>query len=111
MLVVTLLMQPAYAGNVTISFTDLQVGRNLDIQVYQPSASGAQLVAETNSTGTIELDTDYDYVFVVRPAEDVWFQNPLNAIELLRLEMPVFVTYLLFVVVIVGGFYVVFRRL
>jgi hypothetical protein len=79
--------------------------------VYQPTANGSKLVGQTNSTGSLQLDTSSDYVFIIRPAEDVWFQNPLNALELLKLEMPVFLTYLLWAFVIVGGFYVVYKRL
>jgi hypothetical protein len=111
LLAVTLLIQPVYAENITISFSDLNLGRNIDIEVYQPTGSGAKLVAHTNSTGTIELNPAYDYVFVIRPAEDVWFQNPLNTIELMKIQLPVALSYLLWGLVVVGGVYVVMRRL
>lgn len=110
-LVVTLLAQPVYAENVTVSFSDLQMGRNLNIQVYQPTVTGAEMIGELNSTGSIVLNTDYDYMFVIKPTDDVWFQNPMNGLELLKAEMPVYLTYLMYVFVLFGGFYVVFRRL
>lgn len=106
-----MLIQPAAAQNITISFSDLQIGRNLDIQVYQPSGTGATLIAQTNSTGTVVLDSQYDYVFVIRPAEDIWFQNPLNTIELIKIQLPVALSYLLWGIVVVGGAYIVLRRL
>ncbi|WP_091937987.1 hypothetical protein [Methanolobus profundi] len=102
---------PASAENITISFSDLQLGRNIDIEVYQPTANGSKLVGQTNSTGSLQLDTNYDYVFIIRPAEDIWFQNPLNGLELLKLEMPVLLTWLLWFMVIFGSVYVVYRRL
>lgn len=111
LLAVALLIQPACAANMTISFSDLQVGRNLDIQVYKPTGTGATLVAQTNSTGTLELDPSYDYVFVIRPAEDIWFKNPLNSIELMKIQLPVVLSYLLWVLVVAGGLYVVLKRL
>jgi len=95
MLVVTLLVQPAVcADDVTISFSDLNVGRNLDIEVYQPSSNGSQLVAEVNSTGVLELDSNYDYISIIKPAADIWFINPLNSFELLRISLPTFLSTL-----------------
>lgn len=111
-LAVTLLIPPAAAAdNITISFSDLQLGRNIDIEVYQPTASGAVLVAQTNSTGSLLLDTGSDYVFIIRPTEDVWFQNPMNALELMKLQMPTMLSYLLWFVAVFGGVYVVYKRL
>ncbi|ETA67391.1 hypothetical protein MettiDRAFT_0815 [Methanolobus tindarius DSM 2278] len=110
-LAVTLLIPSAAADNISISFSDLQLGRNIDIEVYQPTAGGAVLVAQTNSTGSLQLDTSSDYVFIIRPTEDVWFQNPMNALELMKLQMPTMLSYLLWFVAVFGGVYVVYKRL
>lgn len=110
MLVVTPFVQPAVADNVTISFSDLQMGRDVDIEVYQPTANGTRLVTTVNSTGSLELDSSSDYLLVFKPTVDVWYLNPLNGLEFLRREMDVLLVILMWMVVIVAAGYTVLGR-
>jgi len=96
------------AENVSITFSDLNLQKGTKILVY--NATG-HLLGEYNTTDTVILNSTQDYIFVLKPSEQVWFQNPLNALELFKVSVPAFLSYLLFAVVIVGTGYLVTRVL
>jgi hypothetical protein len=93
---------------INISLSDMDLSQNTKIIVHGPNGN---LVGEYNSTDTITLDQSKDYVFIFKPSEQSWFNDPFKAIELLKLEIPTAVSMLLFVVTAVGGLAFVFRIL
>lgn len=99
---------PAAAENVTITFSDLQLIKGTKIVVYDHLGN---YVGEYNTTDTITLDLNDSkgYIFVLKPTEQVWFQNPLNALELFKASIPPMLSYLLFAVVIICGGYLLTR--
>lgn len=94
----------ASATNVT--FADLNIVKGVGILVYNSTGT---LIGEYNSTATASLDSTSDYVFVLKPTEQSWFSDPLNAINLFTVLLPPMMSYLLWVVVIVGTVYIVTR--
>ena len=99
---------PAAAENVTITLSDLQLIKGTKIVVYDHLGN---YVGEYNTTDTITLNLNdsISYIFVFKPTEQVWFQNPLNALELFKASIPPMLSYLLFAVVIICGGYLLTR--
>ncbi len=89
-----------------ITFSDLDFDKNTQILIYDGTG---ELVKETNTSGTVALNSSYSYLFVFKPSEQVWFQNPLNMLELLKVQMPVYMSYILIFVVVVGVIVVIGR--
>ena len=110
-----LLIVPAVSAEPTaITFSELNVdwGTNQEILVYDGMGNFIQII---NTSSSIVLDTDnYSaYLFVFRPTQDVWFNNPLNVFELIRLNFGPLIAFavVLFVVVgIIGIAYSMFFR-
>lgn len=101
---------PASASeNVTINFADMELSKDTKIIIHSPTNTNDSYIGEYNATDEVTLDANHDYVFTFKPSEQTWFNNPLNAIELLKKEMPTAMSYLLFIMVIVGCFAVVFK--
>lgn len=99
-----LLIVPAVSAEPTaITFSELNVdwGTNQEILVYDGMGNFVQLI---NTSSSIVLDTDNfsSYLFVFRPTQDVWFNNPMNAFELLRLNFGPLVSFILMVAVVLG---------
>ena len=87
---------------VTITFSELNVdwGTNQEIMVYDGMG---QLVQIANTSASIVLDDNMSsYLFVFRPTQDVWFQNPMNAFELIKLNFGPLVSFVLFIAVVLG---------
>jgi len=104
------LIVPVSAGNITVTFSDLTLGSSTQIQIYSPDAPYNQsLIGTYNATDTVSLEGESNYVFVLRPGPQHWFENPVNALELLRVSLPTFATYLLWGLIIVGGLFIVMR--
>lgn len=94
------LASPVFAspGNVSIQMSDINAfNPNLKIDVF--SGTGA-FIGEFNSTDLIELNNTTDYVFMFKPSPSSWFNDPLNALNLLKAGMPTMFSYLLFGVVV-----------
>lgn len=89
-----------------ITFSDLDFDKNTQILIYDGTG---ELVKETNTSGTVVLNSSYSYLFVFKPSEQVWFQNPLNMLELLKVQMPVYMSYILIFVAVVGVIVVIGR--
>jgi hypothetical protein len=85
--------------DIQITFSDLDFNKNTQILIYDGTG---ELIRETNTSGTVALNSSYSYLFVFKPSEQVWFQNPLNTLELFKIQMPVFITYILWVLALVG---------
>jgi len=92
------------ALNITLS--DLSIQKGIKILVY--TADGT-LVGEYNTTDTIELNPNMDYIFVLKPSEQAWFSNPFQAIELFKASVPTMLSYALFLVTILAGGYLIVR--
>ena len=99
----------ASATNVT--FSDLNLDTSTEILIYQATSPTAQpqLIGTFNSTDTVDLDGNYEYVFVFKPGIQHWYENPLNAVDLLNREAPALLSFVLFLVVIVGASRMIFR--
>lgn len=104
----SLLLTPAAAA--TLTFNDLTLGTSTQIAIYNPSLPANQsLVGIYNTTDTVILDDGCNYIAVLRPGPQYWFDNPLNSIELFKLSIPPALAFILFFAVIVGAIAVVFR--
>lgn len=100
LILLSLLALPVSA--VTITFSELNVdwGTNQEIMVYDGMG---QLVQIANTSASIVLDDNMSsYLFVFRPTQDVWFQNPMNAFELIKLNFGPLVSFVLFIAVVLG---------
>lgn len=100
LILLSLLALPVSA--VTITFSELNVdwGTNQEIMVYDGMG---QLVQIVNTSASIVLDDNMSsYLFVFRPTQDVWFQNPMNAFELIKLNFGPLVSFVLFIAVVLG---------
>ena len=100
LILLSLLALPVSA--VTITFSELNVdwGTNQEIMVYDGMG---QLVQIANTSASIVLDDNMSsYLFVFRPTQDVWFQDPMNAFELIKLNFGPLVSFVLFIAVVLG---------
>lgn len=103
---ILLLIYPVAAENVTIDLTDLDLTKNIKILVYD--ATGKK-VGELESGGNITINSSSDYVFVIKPQESSIFSDPLLAIEYLKLTIPIYLNYILFLVAFLAGLYLITR--
>ena len=94
------------AAAVDITFSDLQIVKGVSIIVYNSSGS---LVGEYNTTSSLSLPDSAGYVFVVKPTEQSWFSDPVNTIQLFTIWLPPMLSYLTWLVVIVGTVFIVSR--
>ena len=106
LLILILISIPANAQNVTITFSDLNIQKGVKILIYNSTGS---LIGEYNTTDTVILNASQSYIFILKPSEQAWFTNPLNAIELFKASVPTFLSYLLYAVVIIGTGYLITR--
>lgn len=108
LLLSSLVLSPASAA--TLTFNDLNLNSNTQIALYNPALpANESLIGIYNATDTVTLDDSGNYIAVFRPGPQHWFENPLNALELLKLSIPPAMAYILFFVVIVGSIAVIFR--
>jgi len=100
---------PATAA--TITFSDLNLGSSTQIAIYNPALPvNNSLIGIYNATDSVTIP-DGDYVFVLRPGPQYWFENPLNSIELLKTGMPTYIAYLLWAIAGAGGLFIVLKVL
>lgn len=94
---------PASAEPTAITFSELNVdfGTNQEILIYNGMGDYVRTI---NTTDSIVLDTDNfsSYLFVFKPTADVWFDNPMNAFELIKLNFGPLVSFVLMVAVVLG---------
>jgi len=112
LLITVSLVAPAAAGNVTLTFSDLDLTKATKILIYDPTADPS-FVGEYNTTDTVHLIGGDSYILAFKPSEQVWFQNPLNMLELVKISIPVWISasMLLFAVLSCAALFVwVFRR-
>ena len=93
------IISPVSADNVTITFSTVDFDTNQEILVYN---SAGEFIGEYSMDDTFDLNVSYSYLFIYRPTTQSWFSNPLNSIEFIGIQMPVFLSYLVWVVAIVG---------
>jgi|Deesub1362A_J573_1020465.scaffolds.fasta_scaffold00609_5 hypothetical protein len=96
-------------AKVFIAFSDLDLTKDVKILVYKVTDKGHKFIGEFNSTDSIKLRDNESYIFVFKPSEQVWFQNPLNAIELFTLTTPSILAFFLFFIVIVSSAWLITR--
>jgi len=89
LLIVFLILFLGTVNALNITLSDITLGKQIKVLVY--TADG-KLVGEFNSTDTINLSATQDYIFIFKPAPQDWFNNPLNALELFKLSIPLFKT-------------------
>ena len=94
---------PASAESTAITFSELNVGfgTNQEILIYNGMGDYVRTI---NTTDSIVLDTDNfsSYLFVFKPTQDIWFENPLNVFELIRLNFGPLVSFVVAVAVVLG---------
>lgn len=106
LLILLTLMVPVSAGNVSIDLTDLDLTKNIDILVYDHTG---ERVGEYQTGENFTLNSSQSYIFVVKPQESSIFSDPLLAIEYLKLTLPIYLNYILFLVAFLSGLYLVSR--
>lgn len=90
-------VSPCMAEEVTITFSTVDFDTNQNILIYD---STNEFVSENTTTDTITLNASRSYLFIFRPTSQTWFENPLNTINLMIVHLPTFLSYLLWVAVI-----------
>ena len=104
-LVLTFVAVPFAAADTTsITFSDFGLGAQT-IVIYDVNGT---LVEETNSTSTVSLNSSQDYVFVLQPTKMNLLKDPLQAVDLLLMYIPVGFSWLM-VIVVVGAIALLFR--
>lgn len=117
LLILTAILMPAAvaAGNVTLTFSDMGLGSNQRILIYAPDAAALNesFLGEYNTSATVSLLGEKNYVIALKPGPSHWFENPLNGLELFKAALPPLVTAALFlgvILCILGLFYHMFRK-
>jgi len=100
------LIIPASAADITITFSDLTIIKGIKVLVYNNTGA---LQGEFNTTDTATLNSSQNYIFILKPSEQAWFSDPMNAIELFKATIPVALSYLLYAVVVVATGYLLTR--
>ncbi len=90
------LIQPGAAVKITLA--DLNIVKGVSIDVYNNTGA---FQGEFNTTDTIDVTSDS--VFILKPTEQSWFSNPLNAISLFEVAFPTFLGYLVWFVIVLGS--------
>lgn len=99
-----LLIVPAVSAESTaITFSELNVdwGTNQEILIYDGMGNFVQTI---NTTSSIVLDTDNfsSYLFVFRPTQDMWFKNPMNAFELIKMNFGPMISFAVILFAVFG---------
>lgn len=105
LLIFFLIIPAVSAENTAITFSELNVdwGTNQEILVYDGMGNFIQII---NTSSSIVLDTDNfsSYLFVFRPTQDVWFENPLNVFELIRVNFGPLISFAVILFAVFGIF-------
>ncbi len=97
-------MPLAVADTTSITFSDFGLG-DQTIIIYDVNGT---LVEVTNSTSTVSLNSTHDYVFVLQPTKMNLLKDPLQAVDLLLMYIPVGFAWLL-VLVVIAAILLMFR--
>jgi|Deesub1362B_J571_1020462.scaffolds.fasta_scaffold30512_2 hypothetical protein len=100
------LVDSVQAHNVSVTFSDLNLQKGIKILVYNNTGD---LIGEFNTTDTVELDANQSYIFILKPTEQVWFSDPLNALQLFIATTPKMLAYFLFFIVILSSAWLITR--
>jgi len=99
-LLISVLSVPVMAeDDVLITFSDLDFDKSTEILIYDGTG---ELVRETNTSGTVSLNQSYSYLFVFKPSEKTWFSDPFQSLEFMKIQMPTYVSYLVWIVAVLG---------
>lgn len=110
LLIFFLIIPAVSAENTAITFSELNVdwGTNQEILVYDGMGNFIQII---NTSSSIVLDTDNfsSYLFVFRPTQDVWFENPLNVFELIRVNFGPLISFAVILFAVFGIFAIAYN--
>jgi hypothetical protein len=97
-------------NDIHIDVTDLDLTKNVKIILYNHTG---QRLGEYESGENLSLDISKStsYIFVIKPQESSIFSDPSLAIEYLRLALPIYLNYILFLIAFLAGGYLVVRIL
>jgi len=89
-LIISAIVPGAMAGNVDISFSDLDPLSNAEFWLYGYNETSGEmsLLQRVTLNDTLTLPDNSSYIMVYRPTELSWFNDPLNSIEILFLSIP-----------------------
>jgi len=94
--------------DVYIDVTDLDLTKNVKIILYNHTG---QRLGEyvTGDNISLDISKSTSYIFVLKPQESSIFSDPLLAIEYLKLTIPVYLNFILFLVAFLAGAYLVVK--
>ncbi len=101
-----LLVYPAAAADVSITFADLNIIKGVHILIYNNTGS---FMGEFNSTDTATIDSAQSYIFVLKPTSQSWFTSASGTIDVLGAYLPITVNYMIAGVFILGIAYAISR--
>ncbi len=80
----------ALAGNVSVSFSDLDPMSNAEFWLYGYNQTSGEmsLLQRVSLNDSLSLQDSSSYILVYRPTEISWFNDPLNSIEILFISVP-----------------------
>lgn len=110
-LIFSAIIPGAYAGNVDISFSDLDPLSNAEFWLYGYNETSGQmsLLQRVTLNDSISLPDNSSYVMVYRPTEISWFNDPMNSIEILFVTVPKAILLGLFLAVFLCVVYLFYR--
>lgn len=110
-LIISAIIPGAYAGNVDISFSDLDPLSNAEFWLYGYNETSGQmsLLQRVTLNDSISLPDNSSYVMVYRPTEISWFNDPMNSIEILFVTVPKAILLGLFLAVFLCVVYLFYR--
>lgn len=99
LLIPILLAVPVSAGNISITFANMDIDPSQSILIYNSAGS---FISENQTTDTISLDANDSYVFIIKPTTQSWFNDPFSAFDFIELKFPTLVSWLIWIAVILG---------
>ncbi len=101
----------AMAGNVSISFSDLDPMSNAEFWLYGYNQTSGEmsLLQRITLNDSLSLQDNSAYILVYRPTEISWFNDPLNSIEILFLTVPKAILMGLFLAALLCVIYLFYR--
>jgi hypothetical protein len=101
---------PASAADISIACNDLNLVHFQELDIYEINGSETLHLGTFNTTDTLTLSPDKNYQFIYKPSRASWFEDPQYALELFIRTCPPVIGFLLFLLVIAGPYYLIFRR-
>ena len=111
LLLLSAITQGAAAGEVSISFSDLDPLTNAEFWLYEFDDTTKQmsLLQRVNLNDSITLTDNTSYVMVYRPTETSWFSDPWSTIDILFISLPKVILIGVFVAAFFAVIYIFYR--